>query len=292
MGDDGLITEVAGETADAEWLMGDPVAAIGLARDALDSARRIGSPILMLVPAIVLAREATFEGRPEAESLWLECLRLSRAIGDPSQVQYCQQFLALVAVRSGDLAMAVDRLGELVEILKRVGNTVARLQFVELMGIALIQADRPLEGLRLIRCKQAAEPPDWVQSGPSIDLVRAEIDVAHRALGDRATAAEAVGAQWSLDRGFDEAASELARLTADATRSHATHPSGLSRREQEIVGLASAGCTNREIGRRLMISERTAEAHIGHILNKLALANRAQIAAWAVGHGLALDEGP
>ncbi|HEX6547333.1 MAG TPA: LuxR C-terminal-related transcriptional regulator [Candidatus Dormibacteraeota bacterium] len=42
------------------------------------------------------------------------------------------------------------------------------------------------------------------------------------------------------------------------------------------------GLTNREIARRLFISERTADGHLEHLREKLAFANRAQIAAWYV----------
>ena len=41
------------------------------------------------------------------------------------------------------------------------------------------------------------------------------------------------------------------------------------------------GLTNKQIAESLFVSERTAENHVQHILAKLGLANRAQIAAWA-----------
>ena len=40
------------------------------------------------------------------------------------------------------------------------------------------------------------------------------------------------------------------------------------------------GLTNREIAERLVLSERTAQNHVQHILIKLALSNRSQIAVW------------
>ncbi len=45
--------------------------------------------------------------------------------------------------------------------------------------------------------------------------------------------------------------------------------------------------TNREIGRRLFITEGTARLHVKHILRKLGFTSRAQVAAWAVEHQLA-----
>ena len=39
--------------------------------------------------------------------------------------------------------------------------------------------------------------------------------------------------------------------------------------------------TNRQIGRALKISERTAERHVENLRSKLCVTSRAQIAAWA-----------
>src|SRR5215471_13218174 len=51
----------------------------------------------------------------------------------------------------------------------------------------------------------------------------------------------------------------------------------LSRREKEVAALVSEGLTDREIARRLFISERTAESHVRQIRNKLGFDNRAQV---------------
>jgi DNA-binding NarL/FixJ family response regulator len=62
---------------------------------------------------------------------------------------------------------------------------------------------------------------------------------------------------------------------------------GLTPREREVAALVAAGKTSREIAQRLVVSERTAEVHVGNILAKLGFTSRAQIAVWAVEHGLA-----
>jgi DNA-binding NarL/FixJ family response regulator len=59
--------------------------------------------------------------------------------------------------------------------------------------------------------------------------------------------------------------------------------SPLSARELEVARLVARGLTNKEIGQHLYLSERTAENHVQHILTKLGLRNRSQIAAWASG---------
>ena len=60
----------------------------------------------------------------------------------------------------------------------------------------------------------------------------------------------------------------------------------LTPREQEVAVLIAHGLTNREIATRMVITERTAESHVQHILEKLGVNSRGRIAAWAVEHGL------
>lgn len=61
----------------------------------------------------------------------------------------------------------------------------------------------------------------------------------------------------------------------------------LSRREREIVALIANGSTNKDIADVAHISQATAKTHVSHILTKLGVVNRVQIALWAHAHGLA-----
>jgi DNA-binding NarL/FixJ family response regulator len=61
----------------------------------------------------------------------------------------------------------------------------------------------------------------------------------------------------------------------------------LSERELEILGLIAQGHANKEIARRLIISERTARTHVSNILRKLGVSSRTQAALLAVREGLA-----
>jgi len=77
----------------------------------------------------------------------------------------------------------------------------------------------------------------------------------------------------------------IGQLQAELTTA-AAGDSPLSPRELEVARLGGQGLTNKQIGQALYVSERTAENHVQHILTKLGLRNRSQIAAWASGeHG-------
>jgi DNA-binding NarL/FixJ family response regulator len=58
----------------------------------------------------------------------------------------------------------------------------------------------------------------------------------------------------------------------------------LTTREWEVARLVARGCSNRQIALDLIVSERTVDTHVSHILRKLGLVSRAQIAAWVVEH--------
>jgi non-specific serine/threonine protein kinase len=58
----------------------------------------------------------------------------------------------------------------------------------------------------------------------------------------------------------------------------------LSDREQDVVALIASGRSNREIADALVITKKTAEAHVSHILTKLGLCSRVQIATWSLRH--------
>jgi DNA-binding NarL/FixJ family response regulator len=87
---------------------------------------------------------------------------------------------------------------------------------------------------------------------------------------------EELGAKRDLD-----AASDLRRRLGVGARVGSRVTSTLTRREDEVLALLSLGLSNAEIGRRLYISPKTVEHHVGHILDKLGLETRAAAAAYA-----------
>jgi DNA-binding NarL/FixJ family response regulator len=55
---------------------------------------------------------------------------------------------------------------------------------------------------------------------------------------------------------------------------------GLTIREREVAALIASGMTNRQEAEALVISESTTEVHVKHILSKLGLKSRVQVAGW------------
>jgi DNA-binding NarL/FixJ family response regulator len=83
--------------------------------------------------------------------------------------------------------------------------------------------------------------------------------------------------------------SHLASRIAAKVMAEATSPRRrrlLTEREHEILRLVADGLSTKQIGRRLLITERTVKFHVASIFNKLGASNRAQAVAQAVQRGL------
>jgi DNA-binding NarL/FixJ family response regulator len=134
------------------------------------------------------------------------------------------------------------------------------------------------------------------------------LERSRRSLGRAADAIASTGRAMGLEKAVDDAQNWLVRaehLAPATTNSELAKPPppggaspvlavvpahdgglGLSRRELEVVRLVARGMTNRQIAKELVITEGTAANHVKHILARLVLDSRVQVAAWAVEHGL------
>ena len=102
----------------------------------------------------------------------------------------------------------------------------------------------------------------------------------------RSTPAARLRSRWPTRS--DGARSDLVRAVAgDPPAAHRrTDTFGLSGREREVLALVAQGRTNREIGERLFISQKTVGVHVGNILAKLEVSGRVEAAAVAIRLGL------
>jgi two-component system, NarL family, nitrate/nitrite response regulator NarL len=65
---------------------------------------------------------------------------------------------------------------------------------------------------------------------------------------------------------------------------------GLTSRERQVIALVGAGYTNKDLGRKLGISENTAKHHLTNIFDKLGVSNRLELVLFAVDHQLTNEE--
>jgi DNA-binding NarL/FixJ family response regulator len=81
---------------------------------------------------------------------------------------------------------------------------------------------------------------------------------------------------------------QVARLLAQRMRAKKdpAQVEPLTDREKDVMRLLGQGMSNKEIGAKLFITERTARTYVSNILGKLGLASRTQAALWAVEHKL------
>jgi DNA-binding NarL/FixJ family response regulator len=127
----------------------------------------------------------------------------------------------------------------------------------------------------------------FARAGMPIELARTRLELARAVAADRpeVAVAEARAALESFERlqaarDADLAASVLRSLGAPG-RAGPRLNAPLTRRETEVLELLGLGLSNPEIADRLVISTRTAEHHVGRVLAKLGLRNRAEAAAHA-----------
>lgn len=90
--------------------------------------------------------------------------------------------------------------------------------------------------------------------------------------------------EWSAAAGtsLDDCVAYATRMRGQRKRPSIGWAS-LTPTELKVAALVAEGLTNPQIGERLFMARRTAKIHVAHIFTKLGIANRAQLAALAVG---------
>ncbi len=222
---------------------GDLDNAAELFRASLRDFRELDYPWAVAWSAWGLGTTLSTQGRlPEALPLLAEALRIYARVNDPRGVAQCEEALAYVASEQAHY------------------ETAARLT-----GAAAA-----------VRAGVAARPPDAEQA-----RISAVERVLVRALGSEdADRFIHVGRTMSAQRAVDLAMA----VASGAAPGDPDRPQviPLTPRERQVAALVASGRTNRQTGRVLGISEKTAEVHLHHVMSKLDVRNRAEVAAWAV----------
>lgn len=121
-----------------------------------------------------------------------------------------------------------------------------------------------------------------------MELARTRLEMSY-ALAERSPAvavAEAKAALEDFERleaaRYADAAGALLRSLGAPIRTGPKGIGALTRREAEVLELIGAGLSNAEIGDRLYITRKTVEHHVGNVLSKLGLRNRAEAAGYVL----------
>jgi non-specific serine/threonine protein kinase len=208
--------------------------------------------------------------------------------GDGWGIAYATNNLAFLLQEQGQWERSAALAAESVRRLRELGDTSYLVSAIEDLARALGGGRRPEAAARLFAAAQALRGAHGVTLPPGgqadyerhVARVRAALGAA------RFAAAWAEGEAMPLDQTLEAA------LVSDSARPAHTparpRPASdvLTRREREVAALLARGCTNRQIAQALVIAEGTVGVHVEHILAKLGLYSRRQVAEWAAAHGL------
>jgi DNA-binding NarL/FixJ family response regulator len=188
--------------------------------------------------------------------------------------------LGLAALMAGDLDRSKPLFVESLRIAQQIDDRVAKYALLDALGCHAASSEQMRRTARLVGAA------DTVRTGAGASviamlrplLVQAEA-TAVTALGQSTFEAELeAGRRLSRDAALGLA---LGATVHAATAAPAGTDAGLlGKREADVARLVADGLSNKQIGARLFISERTVDSHVRSILNKLGVNSRAQIAAW------------
>lgn len=193
-------------------------------------------------------------------------------------------------VREG-ISSLLDRLPDL-RVVANGGGDVSRLGDIQ-PQVILLDVDRPDgDGLRIAEQARTVLPRakviamdlgavqddlvDWVRAGVSGFIMKdATFDDLVRTIRAVTNGAKILPPQMTGTLFSQVAGDEVGRGGNGAPRDCA----GMTRREQEVVGLIAEALSNKGIASRLHISTHTVKSHVRNIMGKLSLHTRLQIAA-------------
>ena len=270
---------------------GDYRAAAAALEEALALRRATGESHGLALVLMGRGQVATLLGDPErAEATLHEALGLFDTLGDRRRVARCHHYLAGAALAKGALAEAAAHAAAGLAGFRGVGYRLGMTECLETAArVLLARGQAPVAVFASAAADAARTDMALARNAPESEEHADMVASGRRRLGEAGfTAAWERGAPTPLEGAAEHALDALrATVPAEPGRAPERGPAGsLSAREREVAGLVARGMTNRQIAEELVISERTAESHVSSVLGKLELANRAQLTAWAIEHGL------
>jgi len=245
-------------------------------------------------------------------------LALARRSGDSWHEAFALYLSGFAASLRGDTALARARSVESSELFAAIGDRRAVGYGLFVLGDCLLRDGLPADAVAALRegiCILDALPDRWgllfgagllaaatatLGDWPQVAVLLGVIDTLGERISGRAfphmqAIIDALAVQAEQELGPDAGARrDAGRLIGrgdgiaaalwpgpDSIRRAAAEPElPLTRREREVAELMAQGLTNRQIGGRLFIAERTVDTHVSRILAKLGCASRSQVAAF------------
>jgi len=271
----------------ATLYQGDLPAAVSLLDEARAGFRAVGDPLGEFDTLILLTAATFFLDDPRVEGFSEQALALAESHGALSSKAYGLWSVGIAQWRARQLDQATRSLRECIRLFQPMHDlTGISFGVQSLSWCAAFASPKPDErAARLLGAAQAV----WRTSGAKVDETNAysmfdkrSEDVVRESLGQaRFEEAFAEGAAYSFEQAVALALGETGDAAGPtATRRRPRTPGGLTRRELEIAGLLAEGLSNKEIAARLVISQRTVETHVEHVLSKLGLTSRTQVGSW------------
>lgn len=229
-----------------------------------------------------LATIALARGEGElAEDLVSLCLE-GEAAGDPA----CAPALELLV----QIRLARDDVPATAQALRRLSDLAAASGDARVAAFAELGAGRvaAAEGDERAAMHLQAALRQFAALDLPLEAGRAQFELAKAlvSVGPEAAVGEARRALRAFEQigasADADAAAGLLRTLGARGRAWPKQYGALTKRETEVLSLLAGGCSNAEIADRLVISRRTAEHHVAHILSKLGLRSRAEAAAYVV----------
>ena len=211
---------------------------------------------------------------------------LFRELGDTRDIAACLSNQAGIARDRGDLDRATAFAQESLALFHELADHRGIAVCLELIGSAIAAQGQTERATRLLAAAETVRETTGIDR-PAARGAEQERTVAalRSTLGADAFArAWEAGRRLPLDEIVADALTPV-EPAAPQIPSSGTRSSPLTRREREVAALIARGLTNRQIAEELFIAERTADTHVEHILAKLGLGSRTQVATWVVEQG-------
>ncbi|OLB95252.1 MAG: LuxR family transcriptional regulator [Actinobacteria bacterium 13_2_20CM_2_66_6] len=209
-----------------------------------------------------------------------EGARLSRQVGDLYALHMMNLNLGGAASFLGDPGESRKRYSEALRIAYQIDDRIGQFYLLAALGHHATMEGRAKTAAQLLGASETIRIGAGASVMPVMNpLITQAEESAIAALGKARFEVEFTtgkrlsrGSAVAIALGEPDPATEATRDDVGAGL--------LAKREVEVARLVADGLSNKQIGARLFISERTVDSHVRSILNKLGFNSRAQIAGW------------